>query len=198
MSGMDMESPAGDVTVLLRQIGGNAAGSDVSSKLASIVYEELRRLAAAYMRREPSGQTMQATELVHEAYMKLVDQRQVTWKDRAHFFGIAAQLMRRILIDHARVRKAAKRGGNERKVPLEEAFVYLDEQGADLLVLDAALSKLASLDPRQSRIVELRFFGGLTTADIAEVIGIAPRTVDREWKVAQAWLRREMSSGNES
>lgn len=190
-----METPPGEVTRLLKQIGGDAA--DASPKLASLVYGELRRLAAAYMRRERPGQTMQATELVHEAYMKLVDQRQVTWKDRSHFFGIAAQVMRRILVDHARGHRAAKRGGSDRKISLDEALIYSEEQSDTLLSLDTALSKLANLDPRQSRIVELRFFGGLSTDDIAEDLGIAPRTVDRDWKVAQAWLRREIGGAPE-
>jgi RNA polymerase sigma-70 factor, ECF subfamily len=185
-----MEKPPGEVTRLLKQFGGNAR--EASPQLVQLVYKELRRLAGGFLRRERPGHSMQATELVHEAYMRLVEQREVTWKDRAHFFAIAAQVMRRILTDEARSRLAAKRGGGNRKIPLDESSASSEQRSETLLSLDAALSKLAIQDPRQSQVVELRYYGGLSTEDIAEVLGIAPRTVERDWKVAQAWLRREM------
>ena len=155
-----MENPARDeVTALLRQL---AKGNDAAaSKLIPIVYGGLRRLAAGYMRRERKDHTLQPTALVHEAYLKLIEQRAVDWQGRAHFFGIAAQIMRRILIDHARAHLRDKRGGGMIPVPLDEALVFSPEQSSELVRLDASLERLAKLDPRQSRIVELRFFGGL-------------------------------------
>jgi RNA polymerase sigma factor (TIGR02999 family) len=165
-------------------------------ELIPIVYAELRRQAARQLRRERAGHTLQTTALVHEAYLRLVGQREMRWQNRAHFFAIAAELMRRILVDHARKMSAAKRGGSALKLELDEAFAAPDEQHEeqlDLVAIDAALVKLAALDPQQGRIVELRFFGGLNVEEAAEVLGISPRTVKRDWRVAKAWLRREIS-----
>lgn len=167
-------------------------------KLLPLVYQELRRLAASYMRKEKSQHTLQATALVHEAYFKLVDQKEVVWQNRSHFFGVAAQLMRRILIDHARAKQADKRGGSQIKLSLDEDINFLQENGPDLLELDNALKKLAELDERQSKVVELRFFGGLNLDETAEVLGTSPATVKRDWTLAKAWLFRELSGGNSS
>ena len=162
-------------------------------KLIPIVYEELRRQAARYLRRERPGHTLQTTALIHEAYLRLIDQKNVRWQNRAHFFAIAAQLMRRILVDHARGRQAAKRGGSDIKLPLEEAMIGSEGRGVDLVALDEALERLASIDPQQSRVVELKFFSGLSVEETAEVLGVSQRTVKRDWNVAKAWLRREIS-----
>jgi RNA polymerase sigma-70 factor, ECF subfamily len=181
-----------DVTALLGQL---AKGDDAAaSKLIPIVYDELRRLAAGYMRRERKDHTLQPTALVHEAYLKLTEQRVVDWQGRAHFFGIAAQVMRRILIDHARGHMRDKRGGGAIPVPLDEALVFSPEQSSELVMLDASLERLAKLDPRQSRIVELRFFGGLTVEQTAELLGISPKTVKRDWSMAKAWLHGDMKT----
>lgn len=161
--------------------------------LMPLVYDELRRLARAYMRRESPGNTLQPTALVNEAYLRLIDQREVRWQNRAHFFGIAAQLMRRILVDRARRHHAAKRGGAGQRVSLEEVNAAVSDNEVDLISLDDALEKLAALDPQQSRVVELKFFGGLTIEEIAEVLGISPATIKREWSLAKAWLHREVS-----
>jgi len=163
-----------------------------SEQLFSIVYSELRRLAASYMRRERAGHTLQATALVHEAYMQLVDQTRVNWQSRAHFFGVAAQLMRRILVDYARSAHAAKRGGEAPKLSLEEAIGLTDKKEVAFDEIDEALTRLAKLDPTQSRIVELRFFGGLTVDEAAEVLGISPSTIEREWRMAKAWLHKQL------
>ncbi len=165
-----------------------------SDQLFSIVYNELRKLAASYMRRERAGHTLQATALVHEAYMQLVDQTRVNWHNRAHFFGVAAQLMRRILVDYARSAHAAKRGGEASKLSLEEAIGLTDKNEVAFDEIDEALTRLAALDPQQSRIVELRFFGGLTVDEAAEVIGTSPSTVEREWRMAKAWLHKQLCS----
>ena len=164
-------------------------------RLMPLVYDELRRLASSYLRRERSGHTLQATALVHEAYFRLIDQRSVTWQNRAHFFGVAAQLMRRILVDHARGRDAAKRGSGGPKISLDEAVAAPQETEIDLVVLNDALTTLSQVDPQQSRIVELRYFGGLTIDETAEVIGVSPATIKREWNMAKAWLFREVSRG---
>jgi RNA polymerase sigma-70 factor (ECF subfamily) len=182
--------PGEDVTALLGQLAkGNEAAA---SRLIPIVYEELRRLAGAYMRRERRDHTLQPTALVNEAYLKLIEQREVDWKGRAHFFGIAAQIMRRILIDHARAHLRDKRGGGVIPVPLDEALVFSAEQSSELVKLDESLDRLAMLDQRQSKIVELRFFGGLTVEQTAEALGISAKTVKREWSVAKAWLHGEL------
>jgi RNA polymerase sigma-70 factor (ECF subfamily) len=187
-----MEDARGDVTVLLEQLAKGK--EEVASKLIPLVYNELRRLAGGYMRRERNDHTLQPTALVHEAYLKLVEQRSVNWQSRAHFFGIAAQLMRRILVDHARGHLRDKRGGGVIPVPLDEALVFAPEQSSELVKLDQSLERLANLDPRQSKIVELRFFGGLTVEQTAEVLGISPKTVKRDWSVAKAWLHGDLKT----
>jgi RNA polymerase sigma-70 factor, ECF subfamily len=185
-----MESPSPDVTVLLLEL--TRGNQEAASKLMPLVYNELRRLARGYMRRERPDHTLQATALVHEAYLKLVKQHSVDWQGRSHFFGIAAQSMRRILIDHARGHLREKRGGAQEVVPLDEALVFSPRQSAELVRLDEALERLAKLDPRQSRIVELRFFGGLSVEETAGFLGISPKTVKRDWSMAKAWLRSEL------
>lgn len=162
-------------------------------QLVPIVQSELRRLARHYMGRERSGHTLQTSALINEAYIRLIDQR-VAWQNRAHFFGIAARLMRQILVDHARARSYAKRGGPvQQKVSLSEAVDLSDGRAAELIALDEALESLAALNPQHSRIVELRFFGGLTIEETAEVLGVSHATVERDWALSRAWLRREMS-----
>ena len=169
---------------------GDSAALD---KLMPIVYEELRRLASNYLRREHPGHTLQPTALVNEAYLRLVDQRQARWQNRAQFLGVAAQLMRRILVDHARQRDAAKRGGADRhSLSLTDADGIAGKPDADLLAVHDALNELAVMDPQQSRIVELRFFGGLSIEETAEVLGVGHATVERDWKLARAWLRRKL------
>jgi RNA polymerase sigma factor (TIGR02999 family) len=163
-------------------------------KLAPLVYAELHHLARRYMRRERPDHTLQTTALVNEAYVRLIDQRDVRWQNRAHFFAIAAQMMRRILIDHARKRASAKGGGGG-KLSLEEAAMLSDERAAELVALDEALERLAEIDERKSKIVEMRFFGGLSVEEIANVIGVSPDTITREWRRAKAWLHREIAKG---
>jgi RNA polymerase sigma factor (TIGR02999 family) len=181
-----------EVTQLLVAWGnGNKAALE---KLMPLVYDELRRLAHHYMRREHPGHTLQTTALVNEAYFRLVDQKHVHWQNRAHFFAISAQLMRRILIDHARSHQFVKRGGGAHKVSLDDVAVVAQEQAADLLALDDALRSLAAIDERKGRIVELRFFGGLSAEETAEALKISPRTVMREWSMAKAWLYRAISN----
>jgi RNA polymerase sigma-70 factor (ECF subfamily) len=162
--------------------------------LLPVVYQELRRLAAAYIRNERPGQTLQPTALVHEAYLRLMKDRPERWQNRAHFCAIAAHSMRQILIERARARNAQKRWGDKARVTLDEALVHGGEQSVDLLSLDAALERLAALDPDQARIVELRFFGGLTVEETAEQLDVSPATVKRHWTVARAWLARELES----
>ena len=157
-------------------------------ELLPLVYAELRRLAAGYLRRERPGHTLQPTALVNEAYLRLVDQTQVRWQNRAHFLGVAAQMMRRILVDHARGQRAEKRGGEIQKLSLDENIDVSGERAADLVALDEALKRLAELDPQKSRIVELRFFGGLSVEETAEVLGVSAPTVKRQWRMAKAWL----------
>lgn len=182
--------PAPPVTELLVEWGhGNKAALD---QLFPIVYDELRRLARSYLRREAAGHTLQPTALVHEAYLRLIDQRSVSWQNRAQFFGLSAQMMRRILVNHALSRRADKRGGDAHKVPLDDAVDLLAARSVDLIALDEALTALNAFDPRQSQIVELRFFGGLTIEEAAEVAGISPATVKREWTAAKLWLMREL------
>ena len=190
-----MQPAPEEVTVLLAQL---VEGKDeAASKLIPMVYDELRRLAGGYMRRERGDHTLQATALVHEAYLKLVQQRSVDWQSRAHFFGIAAQMMRRILIDHARGHLRDKRGAGQQLVPLDEAVVFSPEQSSEMLKVDESLQRLSKLDPRQAKIVELRFFGGLTVEETADVLKISPKTVKREWSVAKAWLHGDMRQQNE-
>jgi RNA polymerase sigma-70 factor (ECF subfamily) len=167
---------------------------DALDALMPIVYAELHRQAANYLRRERIGHTLQATALINEVYLKLIDQRDVNWKNRAHFFGIAAQAMRRILVDHARARHSDKRGGAAENLPLEAAeFATSKEGSVDLIALDEALTRLARLDERQSRIVELRFFSGMSVEETAEAMGVSPATVKNEWRTAKAWLFQELN-----
>jgi RNA polymerase sigma factor (TIGR02999 family) len=163
--------------------------------LIPLVYEELRRIAQHFLQRERPGHTLQSTALVHEAYVRMVGQNLPQWQSRAHFFGIAAQLMRQILVDHARTRQAAKRGGDVFKLSLDESSALPEQKDLDLIALDDALKSLSELDPQQSRIVELRYFAGLTIEDTSEVMGISPATVKRDWATARAWLQREMMRG---
>jgi len=186
-----MRPSPGEVTQWL--IAWSQGDRTALDKLMPLVYDELHRLAHHYMSRERPGHTLQTTALVNEVYLRLVDQRNVTWQNRAQFFAVCAQLMRRILVDYARRRHYAKREGEARKVSLEEAAMVSAERGADLIAVDDALKSLAAFDPRKSQIVELRFFGGLSTEEVAEVIGVSPRTVEREWRKAKAWLHREMT-----
>lgn len=179
-----------DVTILLSALTRGEDGA--ASKLIPAVYQELRKLAGAYMRREREDHTLQATALVHEAYLKLVEQRSVNWQSRAHFFGVAAQLMRRILIDHARGHGRQKRGGEQHKVSLDEALIFTEKQKDELLAVDDSLNQLARIDPRQARVVEMRFFGGLSVEETAEVLGVSPKTVKRDWSVAKAWLYADL------
>ena len=163
--------------------------------LIPLVYEELRRIAQHFLQREKPGHTLQSTALVHEAYVRMVGQNLPEWQSRAHFFGIAAQLMRQILVDHARARQAVKRGGDVFKLSLDEGSALPEQRDLDLIALDDALKSLTELDPQQSRIVELRYFAGLTIEDTSEVLGISPATVKRDWATARAWLQREMMRG---
>ena len=165
---------------------------DAAAGLMPLVYDELRRLARGYLQRERGDHTLQATGLVHEAYLRLVDQKTTTWQNRAHFFGVAAQLMRRILVDHARRHRTAKRGGDATKVEFDEALAPSASRSLDVIALDDALQDLAKLNLQHSQIVELRFFGGMTTEEVAEVLDVSPRTIQREWRMARAWLRRQI------
>ena len=181
-----MAAAPGPVTQLLvAWTSGNRAALE---ELIPAVYPELRRIAGRYLRRERVGHTLQPTALVHEAYVKLVDQDRAQWQNRAQFFGVAAQLMRRILVDHAREHGAAKRGGGARPVTLVDAMAASPDRGIDVLALDEALQRLTALYPEQGRLVELRYFGGLTIEETGEVLGLSPATVKRQWAVARAWL----------
>jgi len=180
----------GEVTQLLHS--ARSGDHDAVERLAPLVYDELRRVARGVFRRERAGHTLQPTVLVHEVFMKLVDESEVNWQSRAHFMAIAARAMRRVLVDHSRAQNAEKRGGGNEIVPLDEAVVYTQESSPEILLLDRALNDLAKLDPRQARIVELRFFGGLTGEEIAEAVGVSTATVTRELRIAQAWLYRAM------
>ena len=171
--------------LLIRLTDGDG---DVLGELLPLVYDELRRLAAGYLRRERPGHTLQPTALVHEAYLRMVDQSQVRWQNRAHFLGVAAQMMRRILVDHARGQRAEKRGGEIQKLSLDENIDVSGERAADLVALDEALERLAEFDPQKARVVELRFFGGLSVEETAEVLGVSAPTVKRQWRMAKAWL----------
>jgi RNA polymerase sigma-70 factor, ECF subfamily len=187
-----MDADRGEVTVLLAKL--TQGNEEAAGKLIPLVYSEMRRLAGAYMRRERSDHTLQPTALVNEAYLKLVEQRGVDWQSRSHFFGIAAQVMRRILVDHARGHLRDKRGGGQKPVPIDQALVFAPEQSEEILKLNEALDRLTKLDERQGKIVELRFFGGLTVEQTAELMGISPKTVKRDWSMAKAWLHGEMKT----
>jgi RNA polymerase sigma-70 factor, ECF subfamily len=186
-----MSSNPDEITQLL--LAWNQGDQRARDGLMPLIYDELRGLARGYLRRERPNHTLQPTALVHEAFLRLIDQSQVNWQNRAHFFGIAARLMRQILINHAETRQAAKRGGSAEHVSLSHVDKLIGEQEVDLLALNEALKKLEQLDPPQGQIVELRYFSGLTIEEIAEVMSISPATVKREWSTARAWLRRELS-----
>jgi RNA polymerase sigma factor (TIGR02999 family) len=183
-------SPQEVTQLLAAWCNGDEAARD---ELMPLVYQELHRLAHQYMSRERPGHTLQTSALVNEAFLRLADQRDVQWQNRAHFIGIAGQMMRRILVDYARNRGYAKRGGSAVQVSLNEELIVSEERSAEVVALDDALQRLASLDERKSRLVELRFFGGLSIEETAEVLGVSPGTVMRDWTLAKAWLRREMS-----
>ena len=186
-------SPAHEISQLLAEwSGGNQAALD---QLYPMVYGELRRMAHAYLRNERKNHTLQTTALIHEAYVRLVDQKNVHWANRSHFFGISAQIMRRILIDHARRYQYAKRGGGAQRISLEEGAVVAKQRARELLLLDEALNSLAEIDPRRSQVVEMRYFGGLDNEEIAGVLKISKNTVIRDWTMARAWLYKELSGG---
>jgi RNA polymerase sigma factor (TIGR02999 family) len=188
----DPQDAAPGITQLL--IAWGEGRREALEDLIPLVYEDLRRVAGGYMRHEAAGHALQPTALVHEAYVRLIDQKQVKWRNRAHFFGVAAGMMRRILVDHARRRRADKRGGDWERVTLAEHDVAANgAREIDLLSLHVSLERLAAFAPQQERIVELRYFGGLTIEETAEVVGISPATVVREWTVAKAWLRADLS-----
>jgi RNA polymerase sigma factor (TIGR02999 family) len=186
-----VSSPANVTQLLVKWGNGDQAALD---RLIPLVYRELHRLAASYLRRQRAEHTLQPTALVHEVYLRLVDEKDIHWQNRAHFFGMAAQMMRNILIDYARNRQAAKRGGGVRKLSLSVADRFVKEREVDLVALDDALNTLAMIDMQQSRIVELRFFGGLDIVETAEVLGVSPATVKRDWRMAKAWLYQEISN----
>jgi RNA polymerase sigma factor (TIGR02999 family) len=190
---MASESPtSADVSILLR--AWSAGDAVALERLTPIVYDELRRLARHYLRGEKPGHSLQATALVHEAYTRLVDYKRMQWQDRAHFFAVSAQLMRRILVDHAR-RRNIKRGAGVRHVALDETAIVRSGANPDLVALDDAMNTLASIDPRKVQVVEMRFFGGLSVEEIAELLKISEVTVKRDWKAARIWLYRELSGG---
>lgn len=184
-----------DITQLLKQASeGEQRAVDV---LLPVVYDELRRIAERSLRRERVDHTLQTTALVHEAYLKLIDQREVQWQNRAHFFAIAAQAMRRILVNHAKGVNRVKRGGDRSRVALDDAAAVTPDRDIDLVALDEAMHRLSEFDPRKSRLVELRFFGGMSIEEVAEVLQIAPATVKRDWNFAKAWLLREVTKGDD-
>jgi RNA polymerase sigma factor (TIGR02999 family) len=183
----------GEVTRWL--IAGSGGDGNALESLLPLVYEELHRQAVRFFRRERAGHTLQPTALVNDVYLRLINQHEVSWQNRAQFFGIAAQMMRRILVSHARGREAQKRGGAAQHITLEEELAAAPQRDLNLLDLDDALTKLETVDPDKSRMVELRFFTGLSVEETAEVMGVSPRTVDRQWQTAKAWLHREISAG---
>src|SRR5713226_7137525 len=187
---MSGHAPENITDLLLKWSGGDATALE---QLMPLVYDELRRLAVRYLRRERANHSLQPTALINEAYLRLVDQQKVEWQNRAQFFGLAARLMRNILVDHARSHQAAKRGGEQYSVSLSWADRLSEKPEVDLVALHETLERLAAHDPQKSRIVELRFFGGLTIEETAEVLDISHATVERDWKMARAWLRRELS-----
>jgi RNA polymerase sigma-70 factor, ECF subfamily len=190
---MTADSPKEVSQLLLAWSEGDQTALD---RLIPLIYEELHRLAHRYLSRERPGNTLQTTALAHEAYLRLVDAKGVRWQNRAHFFAIAARTMRRILVDLARARHNLKRGAGAQQVSLDGILVASSERGAELLALDEALGRLAALNPRQSQVVELRYFGGLSEEEVSEVLKISPRTVRSEWSLAKAWLYRELESSS--
>ncbi|MGE0439219.1 MAG: ECF-type sigma factor [Gemmatimonadales bacterium] len=194
----DADNQSGDITRLLHQAGSGTPGA--FDRLLPLVYQELARIARGRLRYEASGHTLNTQALVHEAYLKLVDQNRAAWQSRQHFYAVASEAMRRILIDYAKGRRAAKRGGAARRIPLDEAAdvadanqLLSDDQALELLALDDALSRLAAFNPDGATVVQYRFFGGLATEEVAEVMGVSERTVRRLWTVAKAWLRQELA-----
>lgn len=188
-----MPSPDAVTQLLTAWGNGDEAARD---QLMTLVYEELHRLAHRHIRNERPGHTLQTSALVNEAFVRLVDIKNVTWQSRAHFFAIAAQMMRRILVDYARTRRYAKRGGDARQVTLNEELIVPDQRSADVIALDEALNELANIDDRKRKVVELRFFGGLSIEETAEVLAVSPGTVMRDWTLAKAWLKRAMTQEN--
>lgn len=189
-----MTAPAKDLTALLIAWGNGDQAS--LGELVPLVYDELRRIARRHLRRERPDHTLQATALIHEAYLRLIDQKKVRWQGRAHFYGVAAAAMRRILVDHARRHNRAKRGGSARQVPLEETAALSTEPAAELIALDETLGRLSAIDPRKGGVVELRFFAGLSIEEAAAVLEVSPATVMHDWTLAKAWLRREIGHGS--
>jgi len=185
------QAPA-QITMLLASLK-DGDRSAVASKLMPLVYDEFKALAAKHLRNERGGHTLQPTALVHEAYLKLIDQTRVDWQGRTHFFAVGAQAMRRILVDHARQRRRQKRGGGAGRITLDEAVALAPERAEEILELDEALKRLSELDPRQGQIVEMRFFGGMSVEEVANVLGVSKRTVEGDWTMARAWLMRELS-----
>ncbi len=185
-----MPNDTQDITQLLAHWG--AGDQAALAQLLPVVYQELRQIADGYLRRERADHTLQATALIHEAYLRLIDQSLPQWQNRAHFFGVAAQLMRQILVEHARAHLTQKRGGGAQQVELDEALTYAPTRAAELLQLDDALKSLAEFDERKSRLIELRYFGGLSVAETAHVMGLSPATVSRDQRLAQAWLRQAL------
>lgn len=190
---MPPEASSNSVTLLLRAWGEGDA--QALERLTPLVYQELHRIARGYMARERPDHTLQTTALVNEAYVRLVDARQVTWQDRAHFFAVCARAMRRILVDHARSRAYLKRGGGNVRIQFDESFGIAWSTDSNLLELDEALNRLSLLDPRKGKVIEMRFFGGLSVEETAEALSVSPETVMRDWKMARAWLYRELSAG---
>lgn len=189
------EEKSHEITHLLREWGDGKR--DVLDELIPLVYDELHRQASNYLRRESKGHTLQTTALIHEAYLKLIDQRAVKWQNRAHFFAIAAQTMRRVLVDHARAKLRRKRGGGDIRLQLDETIIVTEgEKVVDLIALDEALTRFEALDQRQARVVELRYFSGLSLEETAEALGISRATAAREWNLARAWLHRELTRKN--
>jgi RNA polymerase sigma factor (TIGR02999 family) len=182
-----------DITRLLRKA---SSGDDSAlAGLVPLVYQEMRRLAAAHLRRERPDHTLQATALVHEAYLRMIKQEDVNWQNRAHFYRVAAQAIRHILVDHARHRRSLKRGGHRRRVSLDDNLALLDEQDVDVLALDEAMTRLVLVHERAAHVVELRFYAGLTREDVADYLGVSVRTVADDWRFARAWLRHELAPG---
>ncbi len=186
-----LAEPTSQVTQLLR--AWSEGDTDALAQLTPLVYDELYRRARWHMAREQAGHTLQATALVNEIYVRMVDLRRVSWRDRAHFFALSSRMIRQILIDAARTKHALKRGGESPHVPIDDALLVSEQPRADIVALDDALNRLATIDPRKSQVVELRFFGGLDIEETSEVLHVSPETVKRDWRLAKAWLRRELT-----
>lgn len=186
----------GEITQLLFEV--RKGNPSAESELAALVYRDLHQMAAHYMQAERAGHSLQPTMLVHDAYLRLVSEEDLNWENRSHFFAMAARLMRRILIDHARTKRTAKRGAWQPNLPLDDVLLISDDKMDEVLMVDEALTRMGDRDPLLARIVEMRFFGGLTEDEIGEVVGISPRTVKRHWRVAKAWLHAELSSSTDT